>query len=486
MKSRKVWKFLSLLSANEQERWLAYLTFQYGNRQEYQLKLAEFLVQAFPSAPEDQGAWEHLYPKDPYNDGRLRKLSTDLTTQLEQFLSFSSQQTSPLDQRIHLLRGMIARADAVLFEQTWKKACKDVYKHAESAAELAQYRYELEVLNREYQLHNRMSNSIYWDSEVEKVLLKQSPSQRITFLMTAWDLYKSLDLIIKIENESITTAVRPEIPLESFYYKFLDQQKRFKKLPLVSMYLKIIDLLHGKEVNIHALLSYLYQYHQSIPPQELSLLYGSLLNDFIKKINRPGAIDQHRQLLDLYVWGIEKGLLMHEGELLPAHFKNYVKLCIRSQELDRTADFIQKYAELLPQNTQKELPQLCRIYLAFARKEFEKSIRLINQGQFSSTRDELDVRTILLQSHYELHYWEDEWLENQLTRLVRFTRSQKDLPPYLKDSFVTQFNLLKRLFRAQSKREIAALKLKLQDESNSGIGLRKWLEEKVLEKEASI
>lgn len=486
MKSRKVWKFLALLATDEQKRWRDYLSFQYGTRQEYQQQLADFLVQSFPVPPEDQEAWCYLYPEEPYNDGRLRKLSGDLTTQLEHFLSFLSQEKSPLDQRVHLLRSMIAHADPVLFEQTWKKACKDVYKYADSAVELAQYRYELEVLNREFQVHHRTSHSIVWDPETEKVLLGLSPSQRITFLMTAWDLYKSLDFIIKMENESIRTAARPEIPLENHYYQFLDQDKTFRKLPLVSMYLKLIDLLQGKKVMVNSLLSYLYQYHHAIPPQELKLLYGSLLNDFIKKINQPGAIGRHRQLLDLYVWGIEKGLLMHEGELLPAHFKNYVKLCIRSQELDRTADFIQKYALLLPKNTQAELPQLCTIYLTFAQKEFEESIKLIHRMQFTSTRDELDVRTILLQCHYELHSWEDEWLENQLTRLLRFTRSQKDLPPYLKDSFVTQFNLLKRLFRLQSRRELTALKSKLEDKSNSGLGLRKWLWEKVLDKEASL
>lgn len=481
MEGRKVWKFLSILSPAQQQKWLQHLAFQYGEKQQYLQKLAAILVSHFPHPPASESCWEALYPDSPYDDGRIRKLAGDLTSTLEKFLSLLSQEEYPLDQKIHLLRGLIAQPDKDLFEQTWKKVCKDIYKYADSAAEIVRYRYDLEVTFREYAVHHRMKSPKAWTHPSENQLEDKSLQERISFLLVSWDLFKMLDFIVKMENESIKTNSRPEIPMEKYFLQLIEQDKRFQKLPLVSMYLAIINLLQGKTVELEPLIAYLYRYHSSLPSQELGLLYGSVLNNLIRNLNKLNSVEDHTKLLKLYVWGIRKKLLLHEGQLLPAHYKNYVKLCIRAKQLELADSFIQEYVPMLPVRTRQELPILCNIYLSFARKEFGQAIRLSNSTAFTSVRDELEVRTILLQSHYEKDPADTVWLDGQITSLIRYARVRKDLPPYLKESFVLQMNFMRRLFKSQTTEELSQLYKRLPQLASSP-GLQRWFDQKIEER----
>lgn len=462
MKARKVWKFLSILSASEHHRWLAYLSFQYENRQEYQQKLAAFLVDSFPSPPDDEDAWNHLYPAEPYNDGRLRKLSGDLTTQLEQFLSFASQQQSPLDQRIHLLRSMIAQADAELFGQTWKKACKDIYKYADSAAEIARYRYELELLNREFRVRHRMKDGAFWVPPQEEWWGEIDSLQKISHLNTALNLYQKLELLVNIENASINSSNKAEVHLFEEYIRMARSHQLFRRLPFVSLYLRLFDLFKGKYVKIDSTIRYLNMNYAGIPSVERNLLFVSLLNSLIVSVSQNQTASNINALLDLYEWGIQKGLLLRDGRLLPAHYKNFIKICLRDSQIERAEAFREKHISFLPDNVRNELPLICKIYIAFARQDFLTVIKTVNQSQFSSVLDEIDARSILLQAHYELKSWDDEWLEGQINRLIRYTKSRKELSEQGKAVYLIQYALLKRLFLASTPTDFKSLKTKLQ------------------------
>lgn len=478
MNARKVWKFLSLLSTEEQQRWLNYLAFQYGDRQEYQQQLASFLVQKFPHPPEDEEAWRHLYPDEPYNDGRIRKLSGDLTTQLEQFLSFASQEASHLDQRIHLLRRMIAEADLGLFGQTWKKACKDVYRFAGSAAELAEYRYELEVINREYRLTHRMKDGAFWFPPQEGWWGESDSLQRISYLNSAWNLYQMLDLAVNSEINSSRTGNRVLIPLKDESLEIARTHPILSRFPLVGLYLKILVLVQeGKKEDIDSLSRYLFRHHHRLPDTEKSLLFSSLLNHLIIKINKGESHSVILTLLDLYEWGLNNKMLLSDGYLIPGHYKNVIGLCLRIRDLERARSFLEKYKSVLPEDVREELPALNRIYLSFAEKDFTKTIQLASKSRFSSPLDEIDARAVLLQAHFETGMMDLEWAENQINSLIRYTRSRNSLPGQFKRIYIERFRIYRKLFLAQTQAEFQEIAVIV--EKNPTLDKGGWVAEKL-------
>lgn len=481
MNARKAWKFLSLLSAGEQKRWLAYLAFQYGNRQEYQQKLANFLVQNYPHPPEDEEAWQYLYPGESYNDGRIRKLSGDLTTQLEQFLGFVSQEQSPLDQKIHLLRSMISMADADLFGQTWKKACKDVYKHADSAAELAEYRYELELLNREYRRLHRMKDGAFWLPPQEEWWGKSGVLQRISYLNTIWNLYQKLELIVNAEINSSLKGNSVLIPLKEESIEIARTHPILSRFPLIGLYLKILDLVQiGRKEDIDSLSRYLFRNYQNLPDTEKNLLFSSLLNNLIIKLNTEESHAIILSLLDLYEWGLSNEMLLSDGYLIPAHYKNVIGLCLRIRDLDRAQSFLEEYKHILPEDVREELPALNRIYLTFTKKDFHKTIQLASQSRFSRPLDEIDARAVLLQAHFETGDIDIEWTENQINSLIRYTRSRNGLPIQFKKIYLDRFRLYKKLFLAQTKAEYQEVRQIV--EHNPKLDKGGWVSEKIKEK----
>lgn len=459
MVARKVWKFLSLLSAEEHQRWLNYLAFQYGERQEYQRQLASFLVRCYPEPPEDEEAWEFLYPGEPYNDGRIRKLSGDLTTQLEQFLSFASQEDSHLNQKIHLLRSMIAEADVGLFGQTWKKACKDVYKYAGSAAELAEYRYELEVINREYRLTHRMKDGAFWSPPQEGWWGESDSLQRISYLNTAWNLYQMLDLAVNSEINSSRTGNQVLIPLKDESIDIARTHPILSRFPLIGLYLKILELVQErKKEDIDSLSRYLFRHDHRLPDTEKNLLFSCLLNNLIIKINQGESRPVILTLLDLYEWGVNNNMLLSDGYLIPGHYKNVIGLCLRIRDLKRARSFLEEYKNILPEDVREELPALNRIYISFAEKDFPKTIQLASQSRFSSALDEIDARAVLLQAHFEAGLMDLEWAENQINSLIRYTRSRNRLPGHFKRIYIERFRLYKKLFLAQTRPEFQEVK----------------------------
>ena len=482
MQDRKLWHMIALLSEDERLLWLDFLAYQLGHKQVFQQAAAAFLVKSFPAPPSETEVWQVLYPNQPYDDARLRKVLGDLTAYLEAFFSSLATASSPLDQRVMLLRRLLPQADPILFGQTWRKACKDVFKFASSASELAKYRMELEVLNREFRLQHRMKEGAFWIPPQEIAFGELGMLQRIAFLDTAWNLYKVLELVANAENEARRQQHRPEIPLEKAFLDLARHDTRFRNLPLVAVYLRILDLLQQKQTQVASLLRYLYRHYAAIPKVERDLLFASLLNHLVRELNRSEAGDTLHDLIRLYDWGIQTGQILYDGVLVPAHYKNFFKLCLRSGELDRAREFLRTGQALLPKEARQELYALHSIYLAFAEKDFNRTVKIASHSTFSQVLDEIDARTLLLQAHYELKSWEEEWLEGQLSRLMRFVRQQKELPPYTRKNVTGQLMLFMRLVRSQTRLDHEKVASSLPEPTGLETGLPGWIREKVKEK----
>ncbi len=482
MQDRKLWHMIALLSEEERRQWIEFLAYQFGQKQVFQQAAAAILISSFPHAPSEAEVWQELYPDQPYDDARLRKVFGDLTGYLETFFSSLAAASSPLDQRVMLLRKLLPQADPTLFGQTWRKACKDVFKFASSASELAKYRMDLEVLNREYRLQHRMKEGSFWTPPQEIAFSELGMLQRIAFLDTAWNLYKVLELVANAENETIRQQNRPEIPLEKAYLDLARHDARFGSLPLVAVYLRILDLLQQKQTNVPSLLRYLYRHSAGIPKVERDLLFASLLNHLVRELNRSEAVSTLRDLIQLYDWGIQTGQILYDGVLVPAHYKNFFKLCLRAGELDRAREFLQTGQALLPKEARQELFSLHSMYLAFAEKDFARTVRIASHTTFSQVRDEIDARTLLLQAHYEQGTWEEDWIEGQLSRLMRFVRQQNELPPYTRQNVAGQLILFRRLVRCQSHLDHEKLASSLPEPTGVETGLPGWIREKVREK----
>ncbi len=474
MEKRKVWQFLALLSPENQQSWLGYLQFRFGSRQAYLQQLARYLVNAYPAPPTNETVWKHLYPGTAYDDARLRKLSGDLTHQLEQFLSLQSFDQSPLDQRMQLLNSLLTQHDADLFGKTWKKVCKDVYRLADSAAEIAEYRYRLEVMNREYRVRHRMRDGAFWTPPQETRWGDADTLQRMAYLNTARDLYQMLDLKLNADITYSNTGNRPELPMVEGYVELARSHPVISKLPLMGMYLRLLDLYNSSTPSDpRSLMTFLFRNHQKIPVSERQQVFNWILNYLVVKLNRGESKTVVFQLLDLYEFGINKGLLLHDGVLLPNHYKNMIALCLRAQDLDRAEHFLEDYKRLLPQDVREELPMLNRIHISFAKQDYTRTIQLASQSRFTKSLDELAAREVLLKAHYENGERDPDWLDSQIQSMIRYARNRGNIAPKIKQRAIERFRLYRKLFFASTPEELEAIQNVVKTSSHLDKG--RWI-----------
>ncbi|MDP5170549.1 MAG: hypothetical protein NWR72_09905 [Bacteroidia bacterium] len=485
MQQRKAWKYLSLLSHSEQTDWLKHLALTFGEKQQVLHIVARLLVKEFPRAPELEEVWQALYPGDAYDDARLRKILADLTTQLEHYLGNQSFQSSPLDQRLHLLQRLIYQPDADLFGQAWRKTCKDLYRLAESAKDMARYRYEIEVLNREYRIRHRLPEGNFGVLPQEKWWPTAGTLQRIVELNTAHHLFSQLELMISIESFSKRSDTRVDTPLAHEFLNLARSHPFFSRLPLIAFYLRIIDMLRGSaSVRVDVLTRFFLRSHARLPKFERGQLFGILLNHLIASLNKKESKEIILDLLDLYEKGMELQLLQTDGVLLPAHYRNFVALCLRNHSTERAKKFMEASHKFLPEDARKELPALNNIYISFAEKNYPETIRLVNRITFSRPIDEIDARAVLIQAHYESGQQDLEWLENQLNRLIRYTRMRPELSKQHKNSYIRRFRMYGRLIRAHQPEEFDRLYEYVIHSGNLDKG--SWVKEKIEEKRAAL
>lgn len=408
-------------------------------------------------------AWASIYPKDTYNDGKMRQIIHRLLNAVEEFLVYEQLQKKKSRHAILLLESLKERSLFKTLNQGLKNTKKSSQKEALQNWEALRLNYELEAL------HFKASEQTQRTSPLN--LQELSDALDIQYfadkLRKACLLYSRL-VVFKMNYQPKMLAVVLEQVKELNYIK----------IPAIGLYyycyLAFTDT-ENPDQHFQKMMDYLKKYSTHFPPQEIRELYLLAINYTIKKLN-DNSTWYLEKAFELYKTGITEGHLLEQGIITPFTYNNVISIGIQLEHYDWVQSFIFEYKDHVAKEHRESIFQECLAKLYYAQKKYTEAQKLLNQIQVKDILRIISSKVVLLRIYYETG--EFDALESLLDSLKMYLR-RKDVVGYHKENYNNIVRFMQKLIRVNPFDKIAKEKLHKEIEETKILTLKKWLLEQL-------
>ncbi|RME04339.1 MAG: hypothetical protein D6816_09815, partial [Bacteroidetes bacterium] len=221
---------------------------------------------------------------------------------------------------------------------------------------------------------------------------------------------------------------------------------------------------------------------EKFPRSEAEFIYQAAMNYCVLNINK-GSSEFLEEYFNLSVILLENGMLFNNNELSPWHFRNIVVAALRVGKYTWTENFIKEYSKYLPESMRDNAVSFNTAQLYFSQKKWDKVIELLREVEYEDFTYNLNSKTMLLSTYYEID--EIEPLFSLLDSFRTYLNRHKNIPAARRTPYMNLIRFTKKLARIIPGEKAAVEKLRKElDEMPTGsVANSKWLNEKLAELE---
>jgi hypothetical protein len=115
-----------------------------------------------------------------------------------------------------------------------------------------------------------------------------------------------------------------------------------------------------------------------------------------------GHVNIMGELLDLYQWGLIKGVFLHHGRLPERTFSNIVTTANSLGQFDFTLNFIHEYKSKLSPDLQEDGGAWSMAHTFYRQNRFDDCISLLSRYRFTGHVFALQSKALLMQAYFEM------------------------------------------------------------------------------------
>ncbi len=406
------------------------------NRNEQVLQLYKLLITFHPTydqaAIDRQELFSLLFPNTPYNEQRLRYVMSDLTKVLEAFIT---QQEYQQEKNYFLARAYAKRNLSKYFDQTYKQI---------------QTKWKKEnIKGRDFYLQKYVLEDLKLRAGLQKKVDLLPFTQSIIYELDSLYLVHKLHYICEVINYTYVYADK-KTPND---YRFLLAaiqdalpDSKYINEPAILIYYQILLNLteFEEEAHFHQLLALLRKYESYFEPSELNTMYTFATNYCVRQMNR-GNDSYFRHLFELYKHLLDKEIMLYADRLTESDYKNIATLSLKFNELEYAAHFIETYQTYIEKTKRENAYTFNLAHLRFYQQQFNDTLALINQVEFTDPYYHADSKLLIMMSYYEL----DELvpLHNTFDTFGAFLRRNKLASAVHRKMYLNYLKYIKQLTR---------------------------------------
>ena len=389
-----------------------------------------------------------FFPKQKYNDKKVRYLFTDLTRCTENYLTYQA-----LEKDEPMQMDLLSRE---LAQRNCEKAYNSIYSKSRTLA------LDSKIKNADFYFHqysiqlNHLNNVISKQKRNEK-----SNIEAVVENLDKFYLAKKLQLCCEIYNaQNVLSANYRVFLLEEILIHL--RSHSYQDTPVIGVYFQILLTLTDpeKEENFLKLRSLLLEHESFLSLLELREGYQYALNYCIKKINL-GNINFQKTLFEIYKITLANKVILTNNSISQWEYKNIVTISLRLKEYPWAKDFINEFKNYLLAGERENAFTYNMAYWHFYKKEYSKSLNLLQKVNFTDIYYQLDTRAIILKIYYELNDLDAFFYHEAAFKT--FLKRNKTVSDYQRIIYKNFIKYSAKILRvSSSKSKIAALKNEIQ------------------------
>ena len=274
-------------------------------------------------------------------------------------------------------------------------------------------------------------------------------------------------------------TLKGEVPLLNEILKHLEVTEA-SNVPAIEIYRCIILSYTVEDSGVYFLkLKELIVAHQHLfLLEEVKNMYVFAMNYCINQINF-GKSEYLKEILFLYKQALENDVLLDEGQLSQWDYKNIVTTALRVKDFKWAQSFIQQYKTKLPKEDRKNAFTFNMARYYFAMKNYDEVLHLLQQVEYSDIFYQLDAKTTLLKTYFELGEWQPLYSLKDSFRVL--LQRKRLITPQQKSNYLNLLNFAIRIFRVDVKDKRGLSKLKQEIIAANNVADKSWLLEKISE-----
>ncbi len=437
MENSKLIAVLSKLNKSELLQLKDFVHSPFFNKNEEVLLLFNYLHKNAPHFPhhkiQKEKVYENLFPGKAYDAKHMNYIMNFLFKLVERFISVHRILAHPFLADNELLNGYIDLKLDKHFQFQYRRTEKSLEKRKVHDAVFYEQKYQLAKISELHfsKLQSSRKKNHYLQT-VSDTLDVHYLINKLRYTVAMLDHSKNFNfqydikLIHSLEKELLRSDYVSK-PAIRFYYEWYLMIKNEEN---TERYKKFLNLFHEQS----ELLSF----------SELKEVYFSLINYCIRKVARHEA-NFNRELLELYITGIENSILLENGLLSPWTYKNITRLSFGLKEYDWIEKFIHHEKDKLPRNARADAYHYNMAYLHFEKNEYDQAVRHLTQVEFSDVYYLLDSKILRMKIYYE-----EEEIEALLSLIKSFQvllRRNKLVANEIKEAYLNFSRVLLQLLK---------------------------------------
>ena len=150
-----------------------------------------------------------------------------------------------------------------------------------------------------------------------------------------------------------------------------------------------------------ALFAYIKLNEDLFSAQDLNGLYRTAINFCVKKLNQNNKY-YTQKTFELYMYTIEKGILVENKEINRFVFTNTVTLGIKLEELKRLESFIEKYSGFIHEDYKQNTIDYNTAKILYARNQHDEALKVLLTNEFKDTIWNLNAKFIIAKIYFEI------------------------------------------------------------------------------------
>ncbi len=430
------------------------------NQREDVLRLYEYLCSE-NKINEDKSlektlVFKFIYPKEKFDDAKMRQVMFFFNTAMEKFLVFAHFAEDEIRQQA-ILAGIYGKRNLI---KPFKKTVSD---------------YET-LKNKQVQIPD---NNFLFDYLLQKEVFdftnkhERSDKTNLNEVQNALDVYYFVNkLKLACASEYFNRVFKTNYTSRLIQEIIEIGKTEILEAPLFKIYTLVYYVIKFPNEDEHflQLKEVLKEDTSFLIPSDAREVYLWAINYTIAKINS-GKAEYRRDVFDLYRSGIEKEFLIENNIITPFTFKNVISNGLILKEFDWVEHFIAKYQHYLEESLRKGMVDFNMAMLYYMKKDYKKSQRLLISLEIDDLLINLNARFLLIKIYVEQN--EYELLEPQLDNMRAYL-NRKDLIGYHKTTYKNVISILKKMLKIRSNDKIAKEKLKAEVKELTPLADKEW------------
>ncbi len=452
----KLIQLLISFSPTEMKQFALFAKSEFAGGNAQTAKAIDVLLRHYPDYSSCSG--ESLFERHTKCDPkRINYLLSELLKLAYQFLAIEALGKQPVYEACLTLKALSERGlhkhYNLLYTRTHERLTADTLLDGQHF----QLLYQLEDINREH---------------IDKQGLRVVNES----LQTAVD---ALDYFYLIEKLKYTCAMlnSQQVIAAPFAFRYIEELRQFfehnplPQSPGIAIYYRIFRMLThpDSETDFAELKKLIQQYESAFSQAEMTNIYSYALNYCIGKI-RLVQESYVQEALQLYRQGLDTGVLLEKEKLSPWHFKNIIKLALRSKEYAWTEQFILEKHHLLEQGFRQDALHYNLAELYFYTGAYDKALTHLNKVEFTDINYNLGAKVMLVKI-YQVQ-GEMDALESLLHAFRTFLQRNKLVSELVRRTYLNFVKLAVKVTRVP-KSKIESLKKEIMQ--MEPLTERQWL-----------